>query len=197
MYKEMFCGNGCEDLIVRENYVITGSLYNEAVDYARKSRAFTSNRHDFHPGGLSNKEKKMFEGKLGEKAIKLLLTDNHISFIEDTSSYDERDEFDFLLVNENEQLKVDVKTRTEDFHIRTLEMVEQAETHPKDIYISVRLFRESNTVVILGWFSYKDMIRKGRIENQGYLDNYVMYDSDLRPILDLEKYVLTRFKKEK
>ena len=197
MYKEMFCRNGCEDLIIRENYVITGSLYDEAVSYARKARAFTSNRHDFHPGGLSNKEKKMFEGKLGEKAIKLLLTDSHISFIEDTSSYDERDEFDFLLVNENEQLKVDVKTRTEDFHIRTLEMVEQAETHPKDICISVRLFRESNTVVILGWFSYKDMIRKGRIENQGYLDNYVMYDSDLRPILDLEKYVLTRFKKEK
>ena len=197
MYKEMFCRNGCEDLIIRENYVITGSLYDEAVSYAKKARAFTSNRHDFHPGGLSNKEKKMFEGKLGEKAIKLLLTDNHISFIEDTSSYDERDEFDFLLVNESEQLKVDVKTRTEDFHIRTLEMVEQAETHPKDIYISVRLFRESNTVVILGWFSYKDMIRKGRIENQGYLDNYVMYDSDLRPILDLEKYVLTRFRKEK
>ena len=193
----MLCRNGCEDLIIRENYVITGSLYDEAVSYARKARAFTSNRHDFHPGGLSNKEKKMFEGKLGEKAIKLLLTDSHISFIEDTSSYDERDEFDFLLVNENEQLKVDVKTRTEDFHIRTLEMFEQAETHPKDIYISVRLFRESNTVVILGWFSYKDMIRKGRIENQGYLDNYVMYDSDLRPILDLEKYVLTRFKKEK
>lgn len=197
MYKKMLCRNGCEDLIVRENYVITGSLYDEAVSYARKARAFTSNRHDFHPGGLSNKEKKMFEGKLGEKAIKILLTDNHISFIEDTSSYDERDEFDFLLVNENEQLKVDVKTRTEDFHIRTLEMVEQAENHPKDIYISVRLFRESNTVVILGWFSYKDLIRKGRIENQGYLDNYVMYDSDLRPILDLEKYVLTRFKKEK
>lgn len=193
----MFCRNGCEDLIIRENYVITGSLYDEAVSYARKARAFTSNRHDFHPGGLCNKEKKMFEGKLGEKAIKLLLTDNHINFIEDTSSYDERDEFDFLLVNENEQLKVDVKTRTEDFHIRTLEMVEQAETHPKDIYISVRLFRESNTVVILGWFSYKDMIRKGQIENQGYLDNYVMYDSDLRPILDLEKYVLNRFKKEK
>ena len=189
--------NGGEDLIIREKYTITGDLYEEAVSYARKSRAFTSNRHDFHPGGLSNKEKKMFEGKLGEKAIKLLLTVNHISFIEDTSSYDERDEFDFLLVNENEQLKVDVKTRTEDFHIRTLEMVEQAETHPKDIYISVRLFRESNTVVILGWFSYKDMIEKRRIENQGYLDNYVMYDSDLRPIADLEKLVLNRFKKEK
>ncbi len=109
--------------------MITGDLYNEAVSYARKSRSFTSNRHDFHPGGLSNKEKKMFEGKLGEKAIKLFFLDNHISFIEDTSSFDERDEFDFLLVNESEQLKVDVKTRTENFHIRTLEMVEQANTH--------------------------------------------------------------------
>ena len=41
------------------------------------------------------------------------------------------------------------------------------------------------------------MMRKGKIENQGYLDNYVMYDCDLRPIADLEKYVLYRFKKEK
>lgn len=184
-------------MIIREKYEITGALYQEAAAYARKSRAFTSNRHDFHAGGLRNKEKKMLEGKLGEKAVKLLFTDNHIAFLEDTSSFDERDAFDFLLVNESEQFKVDVKTRTEDFHIRTLEMVEQAATHPKDIYISVRLFRESNTVVLLGWFSYKDMIRKGKIENLGFLDNYVMYDSDLRPIADLEKYVLTRFKKEK
>lgn len=184
-------------MIIRSKYEITGDLYDEAVSYAKKSSAFTSNRHDFHPGGLSNKEKKMFEGKLGEKAIKLLLIENHISFIEDTSSFDERDEYDFLLVNDSEQLKIDVKTRTEDFHIRTLEMVEQAKTHPKDIYISVRLYRDSNTVVVLGWFSYNDMMRKGKIENQGYLDNYVMYDCDLRPIADLEKYVLYRFKKEK
>ena len=130
MYKEMFCRNGCEDLIIRENYVITGGLYDEAVSYAKKSRAYTSNRHDFHPGGLINKEKKMFEGKLGEKAVKILLIDNDINFVEDTSSYDEPDEYDFLLVNENEQLKIDVKTRTEDYHIRTLEMVEQAKNKP-------------------------------------------------------------------
>lgn len=184
-------------MILRQEYVIDGDLYDEALDYSEKSKAYTSNRHDFHPGGLYNKKRKMFEGKLGEKAVKLLFEDNFISYVEDTSPYDERDEFDFLLVNETEQLKVDVKTRTENFHIRTLEMVEQAKTHPKDIYISVRLFRESNTVVILGWFSYKDMLAKGRIENQGYLDNYVMYDKDLRPITDLEKYVLKRFRKEK
>lgn len=184
-------------MILREEYIIEGALYEEAHSYAVRSRAYTSNRHDFHAGGLSNKEKKMFEGKLGEKAVKIFFEENNIRYLEDASSYDERDEYDFLLVNDTEQMKVDVKTRTEDFHIRTLEMVEQAETHPKDIYISARLFRESNTVKFLGWFSYKDMLRKGKIENQGYLDNYAMYDKDLRPMEELEKYVLHKFRKEK
>lgn len=184
-------------MILRKKYVIDGDLYAEALKYAEKSKAYTSNRHDFHAGGLSNKKKKMFEGKLGEKAIKMLFTENSISFIEDKSAYYERDEYDFLLVNKTERLKVDVKTRTESFHIRTLEMVEQAKSHPKDIYISVRLYRDSNTVVILGWFFYEDMLDKGAIENHGYLDNYAMYDEDLRPIEDLEKLVLNRFQKEK
>ena len=58
-------------MILRKKYVIDGKLYDEALDYAEKSKAYTSNRHDFHSGGLSNKKKKMFEGKLGEKAVKL------------------------------------------------------------------------------------------------------------------------------
>lgn len=184
-------------MILREEYVIEGALYEEARSYAERSRAYTSNRHDFHEGGLDRKEQKMFEGKLGEKAVKLFLEENAIRYIEDTTSYDERDEYDFLLVNETEQIKIDVKTRTENFHIRTLEMVEQAAAHPKDIYISARLFRESNTVKFLGWFFYQDMIQNGKIENQGYLDNYAMYDNDLRPMEELEQYVLYRFRKEK
>lgn len=182
---------------LRESYVIDGELYQEAKEYAEKSRAYTSNRHDFHPGGLSNKEKKMLEGKLGEKAVKMMLRENSVSFEEDSSSYDERDEYDFLLANDTEELKVDVKTRTESFHTRTLEMVEQARKHPKDLYISARLFRDDNRVKLLGWFTYEDMIKKDQVENQGYLDNYVMYDRDLRPMEDLEKEILRRFKKEK
>ena len=183
-------------MIFRDNYRIEGALYKEALDYARKSRSFTSNRHDFHAGGLDNKQKKMLEGKLGEKAVKLLFWDNGIAFEEDHTGYDQRDEYDFLLVNDKERLKVDVKTRTEAFHTRTLEMVEQAQTHPKDLFISARLYRESCTVRLLGWFTYQDMIRKNQIENQGYLDNYVMYDRDLRPMRELES-LLNRFKKEK
>ena len=70
-------------MIFRDNYRIEGALYKEALDYARKSRSFTSNRHDFHAGGLDNKQKKMLEGKLGEKAVKLLFWDNGIAFEED------------------------------------------------------------------------------------------------------------------
>ncbi len=170
-------------MIIRESYVISGDLYQEALEYAELSKDFTSNRHDFHPGGLLNKKIKMFEGKLGEKAVKMLFMDNDICFKEDHSSYNERDEYDFLLINETEQLKVDVKTRTESFHIRTLEMVEQAKNHPKDIFISARLYKDSN------------MINKNQIENQGYLDNYVMYDRDLRSLASIESELLYKFKK--
>ena len=180
-------------MIIRDLYRIEGQLYDEALAYAESSKKYTSNRHDFHSGGLDNKKRKMFEGKLGEKAVKILFSENGVSFEEDHSSCDERDEYDFLLINQQEKLKVDVKTRTETFHVRTLEIVEQAQTHPKDIFISVRLYKENNTVKLLGWYTYEDMISKNQIENQGYLDNYVMYDEDLRPISTLETDLLYRF----
>lgn len=193
MYKGRIYGNGCSIVILRSDYVIEGDLYNEALAYAENSKRYTSNRHDFHAGGFDNKKRKMFEGKLGEKAVKIFFNDNSVCYEEDKSSFDERDEYDFILINENESLKVDVKTRTESFHIRTLEIVEQAINHPKDIYISVRLFKETNTVRLLGWYTYEDMITKNQIENQGYLNNYVMYDKDLRPIVELMNKILIRF----
>ena len=85
---------------------------------------------------------------------------------------------------------LDVKIRTKPFHTRTFEMVEQAKSHPKDIFISVRLFPERNTVKLLGWCTFEDMINIHRIENNGYLDNYVMYDSDLRPMESLYDIIL-------
>lgn len=177
-------------MILRAEYIIHPEFYQEALRYARSSRAYTSNRHDFHAGGLNNKQKKMFEGKLGEKGFKMFLLENNIPFIEDHSSPQERDEYDFLLSTMNKKYLFDVKTRTKSFHTRTLEMVEQAESHPKDIFISARLFSERNAVKILGWYSFQDMINTNRIENNGYLDNYVMYDSDLRSIEELYNLLL-------
>ena len=178
---------------VRPSYRIYGRLYREALDYARKSRAYTSDRHDFHQGGLDNKQQKMLEGKLGEKAFWLFLVENEVRFKADQTGYEERDEYDFLLCRPGLELKVDVKTRTEAFHIRTLELVEQVREHPKDLYVSARLYREQNTVTLLGWFTREDLLARNHIENLGYLDNYVMYDRELRPMEELARYCHENF----
>lgn len=178
-------------MILRKEYIIPQSLINEAAEYAKLSRAFTSNRHDFHAGGLTNKQKKMFEGKLGEKILKMFLLDNNIAFQEDRSSYTEADIYDFILPDST---TIDVKTRTKNFHIRTLEMVEQFNRRPKDIYISVRLYPEQYKGTIIGWFSRDHLLQVNRIENQGYLDNYVMYDSDLHSVKGLYDNILINFK---
>ncbi len=178
-------------MILREKYIIPIDFINEALEYAELSKSFTSNRHDFHPGGLNNKQQKMFEGKLGEKIFKLFLMDNNIEFKEDSSSYREADNYDFILPDNT---TIDVKTRTQKFHKRTLEMVEQFNKKPKDIYISVRLYPEEYKGIIIGWFSKKHLLKINKIENNGYLDNYVMYDSDLHDIKELYDSILVDFK---
>ena len=40
--------------------IINDILLKEALDYAKLSRAYTSDTHDFHEGGLDAKQKKMF-----------------------------------------------------------------------------------------------------------------------------------------
>lgn len=156
----------------------------EAYEYATKSKAYTSNRHDFHGGGLEAKQRKMFEGKLGEKIFKKVLMDNNIQFEEDNTSHTEADLYDFKMPDNT---TIDVKTRTKEFHTRTLEMVEQFNKNPKDIYVSVRLYPEKKEGYIIGWCTKEDIKKINRIENNGYLDNYVLYDNELRFLLELIK----------
>lgn len=47
-------------MILRNKYVITDDLYDEALKYAELSKSYISNRHDFHTSGLQNKKIKMF-----------------------------------------------------------------------------------------------------------------------------------------
>jgi len=164
--------------------IISEKFEKEAKDYAVLSKSFTSNRHDFHEGGLDAKQKKMFEGKLGEKAIKQLFIDNNIKFEEDKTSHEEADDFDFLVFDiDGEKLKVDVKTRTQNFHIRTLEMVEQMKNKPKNIYFSVRLYDTyPYEVELIGYATKSDFLTVNRVENHGYLDNYVLFDNELNEV---------------
>ena len=168
------------------------SLQREAEVYASKSKAYTSDRHDFHEGGLGAKRRKMFEGKLGEKVVKHFFDNNDIFYVEDNSSHKEADNFDFIvfLKKNNQQIKVDVKTRTENFHTRTLEMLEQFNKRPKDVYISIRLYRSvPYTADIIGYCTRKDFLQINRVENNGYLYNYVLFDHELKDINRLKSHL--------
>jgi len=168
---------------------IPAEYVQEALEYAIKSREYTSNRHDFHEGGLKAKQRKMFEGKLGEKIFKKILVDTNIKFEEDNTSHTEADMYDFKMPDNT---TIDVKTRTKHFHTRTLEMVEQFKKNPKDIYISVRLYPDKKEGYVIGWCFKEDIIKINRIENNGYLDNYVLYDNELRSIEDLLKLFVSK-----
>jgi hypothetical protein len=161
-----------------ERFKIEDIFIQEAFEYAKRSRAFTSDRHDFHEGGLEAKQQKMFEGKLGEKIVKQLFMKAGVSFEEDMTSHESADDYDFLVKSGK---KLDVKTRTKDFHIRTLELKEQIEKRPKELYVSVRLFTEAREGYVIGWTTRERFLEVGRVENQGYLDNYVLYDRELYP----------------
>lgn len=170
-------------ILIKEEFV------KEALEYAKLSKSFTSDTHDFHEGGLKAKQRKMFEGKLGEKGIKQFFIENNINFKEDESSHKDSDEYDFIIYFNNNEYLVDVKTRTQNFHTRTLEMVKQMNSKNINIYFSVKLEKVSTEyqIIILGWCYKEDFIKINRIQNQGYLDNYVLYDNELRHIETLKK----------
>jgi len=170
--------------------IIKKDLIKEAFEYAKLSKSFTSDTHDFHEGGLNAKQRKMFEGKLGEKGIKQYFIENNINFKEDESSHKDADEYDFIILSTSKKYFIDVKTRTQEFHIRTLEMVKQLKRKKIDIYISVKLSNQKNDhkIKIIGWCTKQDILKINRIENNGYLDNYVMYDNELRNIKDLKSF---------
>ena len=88
---------------------IENALVKEALNYSNLSRSYTSDTHDFHEGGLNAKQRKMLEGKLGEKGIKQYFINNKIKFSEDKSSFTDADEYDFIVCGKNEEFLVDVK----------------------------------------------------------------------------------------
>jgi hypothetical protein len=134
----------------------------------------------------------MFEGKLGEKGFKQWLDENNFQYNE-WLEYEGADEYDFLVYTPQER-RLDVKTRTQLFHRRTVEMVEQMKMRPKDIFVSCKLNKGLNgfTVDLLGWATRDDFVNKGTIENLGYLDNHVLYDRQLRDMNELAKILVRK-----
>jgi hypothetical protein len=183
-------------------------MIEEAKAYAISSARYTSNRHDFHGGGLANKAAKMFEGKLGEKIFKNWMIQQSLSFDEDHTSHEEADDYDFCVADRT----IDVKTFTKDFHKRLLEMVEQYQKNSKDYYVAVRIRFDPFTVklsgnniifdfsgilqhsaTIVGWASKAD-IGRAPVHNFGYQDDHWLWLDKLRDIntLALELSTLLR-----
>ncbi len=165
---------------------LTAEMIESAKNYAILSAPHTSNRHDFHGGGLANKATKMFEGKLGERAFQAWLSIEGIITIPDRSSHEVADSFDFIVSGRT----IDVKTYTQGFHRRLLEMVEQYRRGPKDSYVATRLHFSpfsvrlesgeiifeleavtTSTVDIIGWVTGRE-VGAAKVENLGYQDNY-------------------------
>jgi hypothetical protein len=170
---------------------LTNDMKFKAHDYAVKSHDFTSRGHDFHEGGPDNASQKMNEGKLGERAFEAWLKQEGISFIPDSSNFDEADSYDFIING----YKVDVKTRVADVgakKTRTLEMVEQFRTRPKDIYVGASYFTKTDTIEFYGFISAKKLEKLNPIENQGYKNNYVAYDKQLTPMSSFKELVVNR-----
>jgi|SRR5690625_4906739 len=162
---------------------VTKEMKDEALEYSTLSQNYTSRRHDFHEGGANNAAPKMNEGKIGEKAFRFWLEREGIPYNEDKTSFKKPDDYDFIING----YRIDVKTRTEKFHTRTLEMVEQFKNRPKDIYVSVHYHRNTETVDLIGFISSKDLLNLNQIENQGYMNNYVAYDNQLNSMEDFKK----------
>src|SRR4051794_23106556 len=97
---------------------ITDNIVESAQDYATRSAPHTSDRNDFHPGGLANKARKMFEGKLGERVFQAWLDTEKTPYVADSSPHNEADRYDFVIAGRT----IDVKTFTQDNHLRLLEM---------------------------------------------------------------------------
>lgn len=169
---------------------VTEEMKCEALQYSNLSRNHTSRRHDFHEGGADNASLKMNEGKIGEKAFRAWLDKEGIPYTEDSTSFDKADDYDFLING----YKIDVKTRTEDFHIRTLELVEQVENRSKDIYVSVHYHRDTDIVDLIGVISSNKLVQLNQIENHGYEDNYVAYDNQLGNLKDFKNFITTHRK---
>lgn len=170
---------------------LTEEMKMKARKYSLDSHDYTSRGHDFHEGGADRASEKMYEGKLGEEAFKEWLIQEGIPFTSDSTGYDTADEYDFLISG----YKVDVKTRTEDFHRLTLEIVEQFNNRPKDIYVGARLHRSEEIVEFYGVISAKKLKGLGQITNNGYKENYYAKDNQLGT-MELFKQTMLKEKEE-
>jgi hypothetical protein len=122
---------------------------------------------------------------LGRMATKIFFVKNNINFnnIPDLYKYDKG----YFVYNNK---TITTRSRSKPHYIRTLEKVSEFNKMVKDIYISTLVNDYDNDSNIyhcrmLNWVKGEDFKNRGRVENQGYGNNYVIYDNKSRTINSL------------
>lgn len=128
-------------------------------------------------------------GKIGEFAFESYLISRGIEYVPDETGPDTDDDYDFMIG----EILIDVKTRTETYHRRTLERVIQYQKKPKDIYVSVKYIEniDPNHAYILGFIT-SDILTKKYSPKQFHpkgQPSFYVYDNDLIPIEHLLEYI--------
>lgn len=156
----------------------------KCLKYAKETLEYRIQRKGLTKGTRKDRIANMYEGKIGEAVFQIFLEYHGIKFLEDQSSKEVPDSYDFLINGE----KIDVKTR--DFvQGRLLEIVSMVDYKPKDIYVSVLIDKRKEIVFLKGWISREDLLKKNEITNCGYGDNFSCSDRELNRMSELvERY---------
>jgi len=125
---------------------------------------------------MSEREKRIFIGKMGEIAFLKFLNENN-KFVDTKDIYKvflgetNVDKFDFIT---KKNKKIDIKTAYKNFHKRIIIPWDQFEkNNAKDYYVGTKLNSDLKTVDILGYTTKNKLIQNGKLnfgEGLGYYE---------------------------
>lgn len=158
-------------------------LTDEQIEHARKiaklKENHINNKYSYHK--VEDNFQKMFEGKLGEEAVKSFFNEKNVEYELDTTPIEKPDRFDFMILQKDKRYTVDVKTRNADYgeNNMLLAIKSVVDSKPKDLYISVYLKTEQE-LYIVGYCSWRKFIEVNRVkEFKEGLPSYALFENEL------------------
>lgn len=158
-------------------------LTDEQIEHARKiaklKENHINNKYSYHK--VEDNFQKMFEGKLGEEAVKSFFNEKNVEYELDTTPIEKADRFDFVILQKDKRYTVDVKTRNQDYGKNNMLLAIKSivDSKPKDLYMSVYLKTEQE-LYIVGYCGWRKFIEVNRIkEFKKGLTSYALFENEL------------------
>jgi hypothetical protein len=159
--------------------ILTDEQIEHAREIARLKENYINNKYSYHT--VEDNFQKMFEGKLGEEAVKSFFNEKSVKYELDTTPIEKADRFDFMILQKDKWLTIDVKTRNQDYgeNNMLLAIKSVVDSKPKDLYMSVYLKTEQE-LYIVGYCSWRKFIEVNRVkEYKKGLPSYALYENEL------------------